>query len=184
MIFDKNISPYVVVAEEPILSALHKIDQNEDGLVICVDENGILQGVLTDGDFRRWLIQTENKDLSQKVSLAINREVVFAEPKESFSLISNKLNSQIRFVPLVDDKKRLIGIARERTKRLIIGPHVVGPEHPCLIVAEIGNNHNGDFELACRLIDLAIEADADCVKFQLRNLEALYANRGKASDAA
>ena len=35
-----------------------------------------------------------------------------------------------------------------------------------LIIAEIGNNHEGDFELAKDMIDAAAEAGADAVKFQ------------------
>lgn len=35
-----------------------------------------------------------------------------------------------------------------------------------LIIAEAGVNHNGDLKLAKRLIDVAAEAGADCVKFQ------------------
>ena len=34
------------------------------------------------------------------------------------------------------------------------------------IIAEAGVNHNGDIELAKRLIDVAVEAGADAVKFQ------------------
>lgn len=34
------------------------------------------------------------------------------------------------------------------------------------IVAEAGDNHNGNFELALKLVDVAREAGADCVKFQ------------------
>lgn len=34
------------------------------------------------------------------------------------------------------------------------------------IIAEAGVNHNGSFELACKLVDKAIEAGVDCVKFQ------------------
>ena len=45
------------------------------------------------------------------------------------------------------------------------------------IIAEIGNNHNGSVELARRLVDQAIDAGANCVKFQLRNREALYRKR-------
>ena len=43
-----------------------------------------------------------------------------------------------------------------------------------LIIAEIGNNHNGDFERAKRLIDKAKIAGADIAKFQMRNMQALY----------
>jgi sialic acid synthase SpsE len=33
------------------------------------------------------------------------------------------------------------------------------------VIAEIGNNHNGDFDQAIKLVDAAIDAGADCVKF-------------------
>ena len=38
-----------------------------------------------------------------------------------------------------------------------------------LIIAEIGCNHKGDFDIAKELIDLAVESDADYAKFQKRN---------------
>ena len=42
----------------------------------------------------------------------------------------------------------------------------VGSGHPCLIIAEAGVNHNGDLDLARRLIDVAADAGADVAKFQ------------------
>lgn len=42
----------------------------------------------------------------------------------------------------------------------------VGPGHPCLIIAEAGVNHFGDMGKAHALIDLAVSAGADVVKFQ------------------
>jgi N-acetylneuraminate synthase len=44
----------------------------------------------------------------------------------------------------------------------------------CYIVAEIGINHNGDVELAKRLIDIAAEAGCDAVKFQKRTVDVVY----------
>ena len=45
------------------------------------------------------------------------------------------------------------------------------------IIAEIGNNHNGSFDRAIEMIDLAWKAGADCAKFQMRCLEEVYRNR-------
>ena len=40
--------------------------------------------------------------------------------------------------------------------------------------AEIGINHNGDLEIAKKLIDVAVEAGCDAVKFQKRTVEKVY----------
>ena len=50
----------------------------------------------------------------------------------------------------------------------------VGPGHPCFIVAEIGINHNGDLDIAKQLIDAAVAAGCDAVKFQKRTLGVVY----------
>lgn len=60
-------------------------------------------------------------------------------------------------------------------KSVQIGKRTVGPGHPTFIVAEIGINHNGNLELAKRLIDAAIASGCDAVKFQKRTVEVVYA---------
>jgi N-acetylneuraminate synthase len=47
-----------------------------------------------------------------------------------------------------------------------IGNKRIGPDEPTYIIAEAGSNHNGDLELAKELIDVAVNAGADAVKFQ------------------
>ena len=58
-----------------------------------------------------------------------------------------------------------------------IGERVIGDGHPAYIIAEIGVNHNGFLDLAIKLIDVAVDAGADAVKFQKRDLDKLYAKK-------
>ena len=58
-----------------------------------------------------------------------------------------------------------------------IGDRLVGDDQPTYIIAEIGVNHNGILDLALQLIDVAVEAGADAVKFQKRSLDQLYAKK-------
>jgi len=58
-----------------------------------------------------------------------------------------------------------------------IGEKEVGNHNPCYIIAEAGSNHNGDFKTAKKLIDVAVEAGADAVKFQIFKAEKLYSKK-------
>lgn len=55
-----------------------------------------------------------------------------------------------------------------------IGNKNVGFGESVFVIAEVGINHNGDVGLAKRLIDAAIFAGADAVKFQKRDIETVY----------
>jgi len=57
------------------------------------------------------------------------------------------------------------------TDTVQLGDRLVGPGQPTYVVAEIGINHNGDVHTAQRLIDAAVLAGADAVKFQKRTPE-------------
>ncbi|OGD68216.1 N-acetylneuraminate synthase [Candidatus Campbellbacteria bacterium RIFCSPLOWO2_01_FULL_34_15] len=55
-----------------------------------------------------------------------------------------------------------------------IGGKEVGNGAPCFIIGEVGINHNGSLETAKKLIDMAVEAGADAVKFQKRTIDVVY----------
>ena len=68
---ERNFTQFVVFAEDSILSALSKITANQSRLIFVVSEAGILQGVLTDGDFRRWIASCGDIDLNRPVTAAM-----------------------------------------------------------------------------------------------------------------
>ena len=182
MIIDRNVARYVVFAEDPILNALRKISDNKSGAVFAVTEGGELEGVLTDGDFRRWLIDQREIDLNLPVSSISNKDFEALSQHTRVEDIESRFNERIRFIPLLDDHGHLVAVARDKPAEIRIGSRTIGADAPCFVIAEIGNNHNGDLGLAKRLIDLAADAGADCAKFQMRNMGSLYRNRGDSAD--
>lgn len=57
------------------------------------------------------------------------------------------------------------------SREIKIGNRMVGEGHPAYIIAEIGINHNGDLHIAKQMIDAAVHAGVDAVKFQKRTPE-------------
>lgn len=57
---------------------------------------------------------------------------------------------------------------------------MVGGKHPCFIIAEIGQNHQGDLNIAKQMIKMAKDCGADCAKFQKSELEYKFNNRALA----
>ncbi len=67
---------------------------------------------------------------------------------------------------------------------IIIQKKVIGPDHPCFFIAEAGVNHNGNLENAISMIDVAIKAGADAIKFQTFIAENLMTRDAPKADYA
>lgn len=63
-----------------------------------------------------------------------------------------------------------------------IGTKNIGPDDPCFIIAEAGVNHNGNLDLATKLVDVAVKAGADAVKFQTFKAERLVSSIAPLAD--
>lgn len=183
MIIDRSIQKFVAKADDSIAEALRRISANRSRIVFVVDDDGVLEGVLSDGDFRRWAVERGQIDLSRPVREIVNRGFVSARIGDPPETIQRALSPKIAFVPLLDSRNRLAALARAGTDVVSLGGLTIGAGAPVVVVAEIGNNHNGSLDLCRRLIDAAAAAGADCVKFQMRRLDRLYQNAGRADDA-
>lgn len=182
MIIERDLTPYIVFAEDPVLVGLGKINANKQRIVFCVDEHGILRGALSDGDFRRWVIANPTASLDVSCLDVANTQVQTAPHTASVAEIAPLLGRQgVNHVPLVDDRGHLWAVAIDESDTLRIGEFEIGEGHPAFVIAEVGNNHNGSVDLAKQLVDLAVEAKADAVKFQLRDMDALYRQSGGAT---
>jgi N-acetylneuraminate synthase len=184
MIIDRNIQRCIIFSEDSILNALKKMSDNRIRIIFALNESGVLEGLATDGDLRRWLVSQSTIDLNQPISRATNKSFTFAYATDSPSKIESCFSRQIEFVPVLDTNRRLTAVASKGPGGgLHIGKFLIEDHAPSLLIAEIGINHNGSLALAKQLVDEAVAAGADCAKFQMRNLRSLYRNAGNAYDA-
>ncbi len=62
----------------------------------------------------------------------------------------------------------------KRVEQVEIAGRAVGGGAPCVVIAEIGINHNGDLGLARKLVAASVTAGCDAVKFQKRTVDVVY----------
>jgi sialic acid synthase SpsE/sugar phosphate isomerase/epimerase len=185
MIIERNIGHFTIFSDQPLFEALARLDATTLGFVLCLDSGGVLQGVLTDGDFRRWLLSgARDISLNSPVSAAMSRTFISRRLEDEPEEIEKAFSEKVKFVPLLDAQQRLVGIARNRKPQegIRISGRLVDDHSPAFVIAEIGMNHNGSFERAVELIDAAANAGADCVKFQMRHLPSLYREASGSTD--
>ncbi|MFW5906077.1 MAG: N-acetylneuraminate synthase family protein, partial [Desulfobia sp.] len=179
MQIEKKIKNFLVFSGDKIVEALQRINDNKSRIVFVVEDSGLLIGSVSDGDFRRWITSNSNFDLNRPVDNVMNTNLVSLSIHDAPQEIEQHFAHNIDIVPLTDDAGRFVAIARKSAQGFQIGEHLITDQGKTFIIAEIGNNHQGDIELAKRLVDLAQESGADCVKFQMRDLQSLYSNQGK-----
>ena len=183
MLITKEIKELCVFENETIFNALKKVNDNKSRIVFVVNDSMRLLGSFSDGDFRRWITKSDNISLEQPVSKVYNPITVHKNIKSHRADIEKLFKPSINIIPLVNEHHQVIAVATKEKSAFRIGKHIISDETPSYIIAEIGNNHQGDIHLAKQLVDLANEAGADCIKFQMRNMESLY-RKGNESDAS
>lgn len=184
MIIERDLHAYTVSIEDSLVTALNKISENQSRIVFCIDDAGVLVGSLSDGDVRRWLVSAGGPDLKASISPAVRRDCTSASIAAPTAEISALFDRRIALVPLVDERGRLVAIAVQSPHQISIGTFAISDDAPVFTIAEIGNNHNGSLDTAKALVDAAKESGAHSAKFQMRDLDSLYRNRGTTGDAS
>jgi len=183
MIITRQFQNQLVLSDMPIIEAMRKSSQHKERVLYCVRENGILDGIVTGGDFQRWIVSQTRLDLNAPVVEASQRNFRFARAGDPQGRIMELFSDRIDQIPIVDTRGILVAIAKRQMQELQFGEKRVSDASPAFLIAEIGNNHNGSLDMAKQLVDAAIDAGADCVKFQMRDLKSLYSNGGDPNDA-
>jgi N-acetylneuraminate synthase len=184
MQIENKIKNFMVFSGDSLLEALNRININKSRIIFVVQDNGVLIGAISDGDIRRWITACKDLNLNMPVDKVMNRDFVSCHKDASKNQVDANFTGGKHIIPLIDDQGRLVAIARESRGSLKVGKFEISEASPAFIIAEVGNNHNGDIGLAKELVDIAVDAKVDCVKFQMRDLSSLYSNSGKNAEAA
>ena len=139
MIIERDLTPYVVYSGDPVLRALEKITANQARVIFLVDSHGHLDGVLSDGDFRRWVSSAASLTVDVPAIEAANTSPRSLPIGSSPAEISHAFGSGIDHVALVDERGHLVAIAINRADELRIGRHVVAADAPD--GADLGDRH-------------------------------------------
>ena len=105
---DDRFENFTVSEKTGIIDALKKIDANRQGFVVVV-EDGVVLGVLTDGDIRRAIIKgTMN---AESVSTVYTRNVKMVHVTDGFETVTELFKNQaIKFLPIIDETGKLVNI--------------------------------------------------------------------------
>ncbi len=183
MYINRNIEAFKIFEQSSLLDALRQLTEKRSKILFVVDARERVVGALADGDIRRFLINGSDS-LSSRVIEAANKDYSYIYSDEPVAYGYNLLSTKVQNVPIIDREGTLTGVIINDEPIIEIAGRKIGSREPVFIIAEIGNNHNGSLARAKELVNLAVEAGADCVKFQMRDLKSLYNNQGDGDDNA
>lgn len=117
----EQLTKFLGLSTLNIVEAMEKIDANAHGILFIVNEKDKLQGTVTDGDVRRWIIKSGNLDA--KVSEIMNKDPKTIYRKEINNAYAYMKKVQVKALPVLDSRGKIVDIvldtgeATESTKR-------------------------------------------------------------------
>ena len=180
----EKFQDFIIFSEDSIQNTLLKLNSNKSRIIFVVTEKTKLIGSVSDGDIRRWLISNPEIDLQKPVFELANTACVTASTNESNSEIASMFSEAVFCIPILDNYSHIARLAFSNVDCVVIDGRSISKDSPAYVIAEIGNNHQGNLEEAKKLVDAAVNTGADCVKFQMRNMEKLYKNKGVSDDVS
>ena len=91
-----------------ISNALKLLEKNTKGFILVEDESKSIIGVITDGDIRRNLLK--GGKLEDNVMSCVNLDFTKGSVETPKELLLKKLDQNIKFIPILDSKNRLIRV--------------------------------------------------------------------------
>lgn len=103
-----QLNRFLIIESASLRDALSQIESNHHGIILTTDDSGAVAGLATDGDIRRKLLN--GGSLDDRIESCANRAFVWEAPETSRESLMKKLDHRIRFIPILDKERRLVGV--------------------------------------------------------------------------
>lgn len=181
MYLNRQTARFICQEHDTVEFVLQKLEENKKGVMFVVNSNEELIGSVNDGDVRRAILNGDIVDKKSLIGPAIRKNCAFARVGDTPSQLKTNFREGVNIIPVIDTFQKIQFIVDINSEVFKIGDTEISEHKPAFIIAEIGNNHQGNVDSAFKLIDIAKSAGVNCVKFQHRNLETVYGNGSRNS---
>jgi dTDP-glucose pyrophosphorylase len=108
---DNSLERYTVPEDAPLRTAIQAMDKGGIGFVAVVRSDGIVAGILTDGDFRRAMLA--GRSLNEPIGKIANQEFVSVAPETERETIRDLfIHKRLRHIPVIEGG-RMVGLIHE-----------------------------------------------------------------------
>ena len=172
----------IISDRKKIKDAVEILDNNKSKVLIVVDKQSKLIGSITDGDIRRKILSSASLNINDSILEIVNHKSFFLKEGEFDKKNISNLINKYKVIPVIDDSGMVVRLISDTFRYFKLADIWNSDSIKPFVIAEIGNNHNGSFNEAIKLIDAVKETGADCAKFQMRTMTSLYSSDRKEND--
>lgn len=126
-----DVQQYTILPDVSVKDAIQAINDHGKKVVLITDAGGLLLGMFSDGDMRRYILR--NGDLNAPVSVAMNRTPVTFHNTHEVDI--SKSQSKMVVYPIVDDDNHLLDVVFWNDNDQCVLPTVSLSPYPVIIMA-------------------------------------------------
>lgn len=165
-ICDKNGMDYsLAIPKYENIDKVNRLFDDGNNTIIMWTARGTMTGI-------NWFETTHNQLIKWGVKF---HELRMGKPAYDLLIDDKALNSLYSWTN--DNVNKIIRTSKFSKSIRLSDDVYIGENHPCLIIAEIGQNHQGDINIAKQMIKIAKECGADVAKFQKSDLSAKFTRK-------
>lgn len=107
-----KLSYFTVSLNSTITEVLYSIEKNENRCAFIQNPDGVIVGMVTDGDIRRFLIKSS--DMSSPVSLCMNKSFIYAAVDATREYVLKLLDHRVQVVPILSKEGLLVDVVTSK----------------------------------------------------------------------